>query len=326
MRAVTLTAPGTVTVDENWPEPDCGPDEVMVGVRGVGLCGSDVSVVAGHRSVPRFPWVLGHEAYGVVRRVGSQVADRHEGQLVVIEPNYACFTCPSCRSGATSGCRRRRIVGITEPGLLADRVAVPAAFTWPVPSGWRGEDIVCVEPLTVAFNAVALAELTSDERCLVLGAGSQGQFVCLAARHVGARPYVADPHSGRLSLACELGALRDDGGEFPVVIETSGAPSAFEHALDRAAPGGRVILIGQSTATARISTFPIVQHRLTIRGCLIYDHPADFPRTIAAIARDDLSPGRVMRARFDVRDAPRAFAESADIAGKTWITFEENSA
>ncbi|ROO87182.1 alcohol dehydrogenase/L-iditol 2-dehydrogenase [Actinocorallia herbida] len=326
MRAVTLVAPGRITVAQDWPEPEPGPSEVLVEIRGVGLCGSDASVVAGHRAVPRHPWVLGHEAYGVIRGVGSAVSDRREGQVVAIEPNYPCGSCPRCLSGATSGCVRRRIVGISEPGLLAERVAVPAAFAWPVPDDWRAEDIVCVEPLSVAFNAVGLAGITPGERCLVLGAGSQGQFVCLAAAQAGALVHATDPHDGRLALARELGARPDDGEDYSIVIETSGAPAAFEQAVERAAHGGRVVVVGQSTTPARIPTFRIVQRRLTIRGCLIYDHPTGFARTIAAMSDSDLAPGRVLRARFDVADAPRAFAESPDIPGKTWISFEEKSA
>jgi alcohol dehydrogenase/L-iditol 2-dehydrogenase len=326
MRAVTLVTPGRVEVDDHWPEPKSSPSDVIVEIRGVGLCGSDASVVAGHRAVPRLPWVLGHEAYGMISSIGSAVTDRHEGQLVAIEPNYPCLACSVCLSGATSGCSNRRIVGISVPGMLAERVAVPAGFTWPIPSTWPDEDIVCVEPLSVAFNAIALATITPGRRCLVYGAGSQGQFVCLAAQQAGAVVHAVDPHGGRLALARDLGALPDDGGDYPVVIETSGAVSAFEQAVERAAPGGTVIVVGQSDALARVSTFRIVQRRLTIRGCLIYDHPGGFARTIAAMSATDLRPGRVLRARFDVADAPRAFAESPGIAGKTWISFEEKSA
>jgi alcohol dehydrogenase/L-iditol 2-dehydrogenase len=325
MRAVTLVAPGTVVVDD-WPEPSCGPDEVIVGVRGVGLCGSDLSVVAGHRAVPTLPWVLGHEAYGTIVAVGAQVTDRWAGQLVVVEPNYPCLDCTACRSGATSGCPKRRIVGITEPGMLAERVAVPAAFSWPVPAHWSAEDLVCVEPLSVALHAVDLAQIESGERCLVVGAGSQGQMVCLAAQQLGASVQVIEPHQGRLELARSLGARDDTGGDYPVVIETSGAPSAFENAIDRVAPGGRVIVVGQSSRPAAVATFQLVQRRLTIRGCLIYDHPGGFSRTIAAMAEQDLRPGRVVRACFAAADAGRAFAESAELAGKTWVTFEERTA
>jgi len=325
MRAVVLTAPGRIAVTGDRPEPECGPDEVIVRVQGVGLCGSDLSVVAGRRAVPHLPWVLGHEACGVVQTVGAAVTDRRAGQQVVIEPNYPCFDCPACRSGATAGCPNRRIVGISEPGVLAELVAVPAAFAWPTPA-LPVEDLVCVEPFSVACNAVELADVRPGQRCLVLGAGSQGQLVCLAVRQAGGIAHVIEPHAGRRALAEELGALPDGGGSYPVVLETSGAPSAFELAVERAASGGTVIVVGQSTAPAKVATFPIVQRRLTIRGCLIYDHPGGFARTLAALDSADVRPGRVLRARYSLDDAPRAFAESADIAGKTWISIEERSA
>src|SRR5256885_16363709 len=124
MRAVTLVSPANVAVVDDWPEPSCGPREVIVAVHGVGLCGSDLAVVSGHRPVPALPWVLGHEAFGVILAVGRDVADRRPGQRVVVEPNYPCLACEPCRSGATSGCRKRRAAGISEHGLLAERVAV----------------------------------------------------------------------------------------------------------------------------------------------------------------------------------------------------------
>ncbi|MGI8329353.1 zinc-dependent alcohol dehydrogenase [Actinomadura scrupuli] len=327
MRAVTLVAPGEVAVVDDWPEPRCLPGQVIVAVEGVGLCGSDLSVVSGLRAVPRMPWVLGHEAFGVICAVGSGVRDRRVGQRVVIEPNYPCLVCEPCVSGATAGCRDRRIVGISEPGMLAERVAVPARFAWPVPEDCPVRDVVCVEPLTVALNAVRIGGVAPGDRCLVVGAGAQGLLVCLAVQHAGGVASVTEPHAGRMKLALELGALADDHSAFPVVIETSGVPEAFEAALGRTAPGGTLVAVGQSIRPARLSTFTLVQHRLTVRGCLIYDHPGGFARTLAALGENGLRPGRVLAARFGLAEAPRAFAEAADIAGKSWITVspsEEN--
>lgn len=324
VKAVVLTAPDEVAVVDDRPEPSCGPRDVVVAVHGVGLCGSDLAVVSGHRPVPALPWVLGHEAFGVVAAAGEEVADRFPGQRVVVEPNYPCLACPSCHAGATAGCPDRRAAGITDPGLLAERVAVPARFTWPVPDSWDDADAVCVEPLTVALNAVRMSGLAAGDRCLVVGAGSQGLLVTLAVAHAGGVPFIVEPHEGRRALALELGA-RDaaehaSGTAYPAVIETSGAPEAFEEALERTAPGGTLIAVGQSARPARLSTFSLVQRRLTVRGCLIYDHPADFPRTLATLAGHDLRPGRILRERFDLADAPKAFARAAETAGKTWIS------
>jgi threonine dehydrogenase-like Zn-dependent dehydrogenase len=324
MKAVALVSPDTVAIMDNWPEPLCGPDDVIVRIHGVGLCGSDLAVVAGRRSVPALPWVLGHEAFGMILATGRDVADRYPGQRVVVEPNYPCLSCEPCRSGRTAGCRNRRAVGISEPGLLAERAAVPARFTWPVPETWDDVDVVCVEPFTVALNAVQMSGLRPGDTCLIVGAGSQGLLASLAVSHVGGLPYVTEPNADRKAFALRMGA-RDAGSlaadtTFPVVIETSGVPEAFEQAVERTASGGCLIVVGQSTRPARVPTFVLVQRRLTVRGCLIYDHPADFAHTIATLAGHDLRPGRVVRERYELAQAPAAFARAADIAGKTWIS------
>jgi threonine dehydrogenase-like Zn-dependent dehydrogenase len=326
MRAVAMLSAGHLTVVSDWPEPRCGPDEVVVAVRGVGLCGSDLAVASGTWPVPALPWVLGHEAFGTIAAVGGDVGDRATGQRVVIEPNFPCLSCDQCRAGATAGCRRRRIPGINEPGLLAERIAVPARFTWPVPAAWPDDDLACVEPLAVARNAVDHGGSRPGQRCLVVGAGSQGLLVCLALLHAGGVPFVTDPQPDRVLLARQLGAhdaSQAPGELFPVVIETSGTPEAFESALDAAEPGGCLVLVGMSKRPARVSTFTLVRRRLTIHGCLIYDHPAGFAATIAALRHGGLEPARVVRGRFGLAEAPRAFAEAASIAGKTWISMAE---
>jgi threonine dehydrogenase-like Zn-dependent dehydrogenase len=321
-----MPSPGRLTVVSDWPEPQCGPGEVVVAVRGVGLCGSDLAVATGQWPVPALPWVLGHEAFGTIVATGRDVSGRAVGERVVIEPNFPCLSCDQCGTGATAGCGRRRIPGVNEPGLLAERVAVPARFTWPVPGGWVDDCLACVEPLTVARNAVNHSGARPGQRCLVVGAGSQGLLACLALLHTGSIPFVTDPQPGRVLLARGLGArdaAETDGALFPVVIETSGVPEAFESALERTEPGGCLVLVGMSRRPARVSTFTLVKRRLTIRGCVIYDHPAGFATTIAALQQGGLRPGAIVQGRFGLAEAPRAFAEAATIAGKTWISMTE---
>jgi threonine dehydrogenase-like Zn-dependent dehydrogenase len=325
VKAVALVSPATVAVLDDWPEPSCGPQEVIVAVHGVGLCGSDLAVVSGRRAVPALPWILGHEAFGTILAAGREVTGRRPGQRVVVEPNYPCLICRPCRAGATAGCLARRAAGISEHGLLAERVAVPARFTWPVPESWPDADVVCVEPFTVAVGAVQASGLREGDACLVVGAGSQGLLVCLAVRDAGGVPVVIEPHEGRRALALQVGARSAEGlgpeTRFPAVIETSGVPEAFEGAVDRVADGGCLVAVGQSTRPARVSTFTLVQRRLTVRGRLIYDHPSGFADTIALLGRHDIRPGRVLRERFDLAEAPAAFARAADVPGKSWISF-----
>ncbi|WP_433046081.1 zinc-dependent alcohol dehydrogenase [Dactylosporangium sp. CS-033363] len=321
MRAAVLTGPGVVEVAADWPEPDCGPDDVVLAVRAVGVCGSDLTVFDGKRAVPGLPWALGHEAIGDIVRVGANVAPARVGERVAIEPNFPCLRCPACAAGRTAVCPDRRILGINEPGVLRELVAVPARFAWSAPRGLPDEDLVCVEPLAVALAALGRAGVRPAERCLVVGAGSQGLLVCLALQALGAVPVVVDPHEGRLATAVELGAApMPADGLFPVVFETSGAPPALETAVERAAPDGRIVLIGQSAVPARLSTFTVVQRRLSLLGCLIYDHPGDFAASVARAG--ELRPGRILRGRFPLARVSDAFAQARELPGKTWITFE----
>jgi alcohol dehydrogenase/L-iditol 2-dehydrogenase len=319
LRAVLLgDSPWSLRVTDDWPEPVAGSGQVIVRVRGVGICGSDLALLSGKRRAPAYPWVPGHEAFGDVVMTGDGVDRARLGQRVVIEPNYPCLQCPSCLSGRTSMCPDRIIVGFTAPGTLATLVAVPAPFAWPVPAGLADTDVVCLEPLTVALAAIRRSGAAPGDRCLVVGAGSQGTLLCAALAGRGIAPYVLEPREGRRDLAVSLGAKAAGPGDtgFEVVFETSGADAALTEAVTRAAPGATVMLIGLGGEAAAVDTGLVVRRQLTLRGSLIYDHPGDFTGTITAPVD---SPGRVLRASYPLEQASEAFRAASEVPGKTWI-------
>jgi len=319
LRAVLLgDNPWSLRVTDDWPEPVAGSGQVIVRVRGVGICGSDLALLSGRRRAPGYPWVPGHEAFGEVVAAGEGVDRARLGQRVVIEPNYPCLKCPACLSGRTSMCQERVIVGFTAPGMLAALVAVPASFAWPVPEGWADADAVCAEPLTVALAAVRRSGAVPGDRCLVVGTGSQGTLLCTALAANGITPYVLEPRAGRRELAVSLGAraAKPDDTGFGVVFETSGADAALTEAVIRAAPGATVVLIGLGGEATAVNTGLLVRHQLTLRGSLIYDHPGDFAAAITSPVR---SPGRVLRASYPLEQASEAFRAASEVPGKTWI-------
>lgn len=319
MRAVVLTAPSSVEVVDDWPEPEPGPYDAVVAIRGVGLCGSDLSVFDGTRPTPDLPWVMGHEGGGDIVALGEHVHDREIGQRVVIEPNYPCLKCLQCRSGHTSACGKRGIVGMNLPGLLAERVTVPARFTWPVDSAAPGELLATVEPFAVARAAVQRSGVAKEDRCLVVGAGSQGLLVCLSLLALGAQPGVIDPHQGRAQLAVDLGARHArDGKDYSFVFETAGAPAAVREALDRVSSLGTVVLIGLNPADLPVSILELVRRQLTLQGTLIYDHPRDFAAALGLLDQG-IQPSRAIGAGFSPDDAAAAFAQARTVIGKAWI-------
>ena len=297
-----------------------GPGEVTVAVRAVGICGSDLALLGGHRQPPALPWVPGHETLGEIVAAGPGVDAARIGQRVVIEPNLPCLACPACAAGRTSACPQRVALGFTAPGTLAERVTVPAGFAWPVPEGWTDDDAVCAEPLAVAQAALRRAGDAAGGRWLVIGAGSQGLLLCVALAARGITPYALEPHPGRLELAGELGAKAAGGHDlgFDVVFETSGSPAAFAESLRRAAPGGTIVLIGMSGQPLSLTTQTVVTRQFTVRGSLIYDHPSDFAATLRSPAQA-LRPGRVLRARYPLAQAATAFDAARQVPGKTLI-------
>jgi L-gulonate 5-dehydrogenase len=322
MRAVALVAPGEVQLVDDWPEPECGPRDVMVQIRAVGLCGSDLSVYDGKRAVPGLPWVFGHEGGGDIVATGAEMTDRQVGQRVVIEPNFADGTCPACRAGHTSACVNRQILAISRTGILAERVAVPAEYTWPISTDWPDVALACFEPLAVAHTAVRRAQVPPGTDCLVIGAGSQGQLVCQSLLAGGSQPYVSEPHEGRLELALKFGARRASeraDSQYPFVFETAGVPAVWEPALAAVAKTGRLIVIGFHNKAVQLNTLDLVQRQITIVGQLIYDHPQDFAATLAAVDAGTLAPEQTVQASFPVEETAQALASVREIPGKTWI-------
>jgi alcohol dehydrogenase/L-iditol 2-dehydrogenase len=320
MKVAVLAAPERIELVDR-PKPSCGPAEVLVRMAGLGLCGTDLAVYHGSRTPPAWPWVMGHEGVGEIVAAGSEVTDRRAGQRVAIEPNYCCRRCAVCRAGFTSACPNRVAVGLNHPGLLAEFVAVPAEFCWPARDvAW--EDLVCAEPLTVATAAIRRSGITAGSRCLVVGAGAQGLFCCLALLAMGAYPAVLEPDPARRALALTLGAADAEGatGEFDYLLEASGVPDALSAAARRLAPGGTATLIGMSPHPLTIPTSEVVYRQLTLRGSLIYDHPTDFADTIAALERGRLRPSRVLAGRFGFDSAADAFAAARTVPGKSWIS------
>ncbi len=322
MKAALLVGPKQLELVEDWPEPGLSPEAVIVQMTALGICGSDLAVWAGHRPPDAFPWIIGHEAIGRIVAIGDDVSDRAVGERVVIEPNYPCGVCLSCRRGRTSTCTDRVAVGINAPGLLRERAAVPSEFAWPAPAAISDEDLVCAEPVAVAHSAVETSGLGRGERCLVVGAGAQGLFLCQLAVALGATVSVIEPQPARLALAEQLGArsARPEE-EFPLVFETSGSGDGVLSALRLVAPGGTVILIGIPHGEIPVPVASLVRRQVHVLGSLIYDHPGGFQRTLELLSGRETNPGRILGEPFGLTDAQEALSSAASFAGKSWISF-----
>ena len=323
MRAAVLSGPGRLEIVD-WPTPVCEPDEVLIRIEGVGICGSDGAMYAGHWTFPK-PFVIGHEGFGRIVAVGSDVRDREVGSLVVVEPNIVCGECALCRRGMSSLCAQKRAIGVGTDGLCADFARVPAAFAWPLPDSIRPGDAVCIEPLAVALAAIRECAPEPGDHVTVFGAGAQGLLLTMALVAQGSAPHVIDPQPERLSIARELGARSvaveaPEGPPSDRVFETSGTPGALTAAIAVAGPGASVVLVGLGHQPVTLDSARVVRQRLRIHGSLIYQHPLDFIATIDLVTSGALHPGVVLKHEFPLDQADRALRSAPTLPGKSWIT------
>jgi alcohol dehydrogenase/L-iditol 2-dehydrogenase len=321
MKAALLVRPGEIKIGD-VPRPEPGPDDVRVAVGGVGLCGSDLAVFTGKWTPPHYPWIQGHEAFGRVEAVGERVSPGRIGEVVVVEPNVACFDCPQCAGGRTSGCPRRQSVGMNRAGALAEMLVVPSANAWAL-SGSTERDLVCVEPLAVVEAALRRLGDPAPDRALVVGVGSQGLLMSLSLVARGTSVLVHDLSPERIALAATLGArsLSPGDADVPVdlVVDTVGTPATIDVALRHVAIGGTLLVLGLEATPFEISAQTLVRRQLVLRGSLTYDHPGDFAATVERVSGGIVSPGRVITDVYPLADVQRAFESSGSARGKTWI-------
>lgn len=302
MRAAMLQGPRTMHI-ERVPLPQLAPDDVLVAVDAVGLCGSDVHFYTGDRSLPG-PMVPGHEITGHIVATGANVQPQRLGERVAVEPNIPCGVCALCARGLGRICAQKQTIGQTRWGGLADYVAVPDQFAWSIPETFALSDAATIEPTAVVVHAFHRAQLAPGVTLAVIGAGGVGLLLVTVAVAHGNPVVVLEPNPARRAAALAAGARQATeartAGEVRGFFEQNGVVAIFECAglaattqlcLDAAPPGSRIVLVGLSTEDVALNPLRFVRQEQEIRGALIYEHPTDFAATIQLIAAGKLAPG-----------------------------------
>ena len=281
MKAVRIIEPYKVEICD-IPEPEIQPQEVLIRVKAVGLCGSDLATYRGLNPMVNYPRIPGHEVAGEIVNAGSDVpAEFETGATVTISPYTACGRCSACRIGRVNCCRYNQTMGVQRDGAATEYVAVPYTKVFRI-DGFSYEPIACIEPLSVGWHAAERGEVTAGDIVLVFGCGVIGLGAVITAAYKGAEVIAVDIDDGKLEKAKKLGAKyiinskTEDldskvneitSGDGPsVVIEAVGLPETFVKAVEIVSFAGRVVYIGYAKKKVEYETKLFVSKELDIKG------------------------------------------------------------
>ena len=341
MRAVVHATAGELVLEDR-PIPVVGaPDDVVIRVKAVGICGSDVHALHVPPTHPRRLGVIfGHEFCGEVVAVGSDVDSVGIGDLVAVDPNAPCGRCESCRRGSPNFCttltdnphvdyRWPNTPGFFWDGGMAEFARVPASSVYRARADVPAHLLALAEPLGCVLNAVNKVGVHGGEPAAVIGAGPIGLLAIAVLRHFGAgRIVVIEPRASRALAARKVGAdavvnpgsvddlaaaVRDAGGGAPsVIVEAVG--TQLDAAIEIAADEARIALVGINSANrAAFAPAALTTKELTIHGAFLMRNT--MRQSIQLIEGGQLPLGEIISHRLPLEEVHRAIDLAAGGGG-----------
>lgn len=305
------------------PDPVPGNGEVLLRVRGVGLCGSDLHYYLeggiGSAQV-REPFIMGHE---IAAELIEPFGDIPAGSLVAVDPNQPCGHCEQCERGYANLCPNHKFLGAPPThGAMAEYLVAPASTIIPMPKHFDAATVVALEPLGIAIHALDLARLRPMESVAVLGAGPIGLLLTQVARSSGAGDlYVIDPLEYRQEAAYQMGATQvaashqaiadlTNGRGVDVVLEATNSPLGPQHAAEAVRIGGRLVLVGIPEGGEFSLNASLARRKgLGIKFSRRMGHT--YPRAIQMVERGLVRFDKLITHRIGLSDIPKAFEDLA---------------
>ena len=326
MKALVLTQYNHFEL-QDVPEPEVGPEDVLLQVRACGICGSDVHGMDGSTGRRRPPVIMGHEASGVVAAVGARVHEWKPGDRVTFDSTIFCGECGPCRAGRINLCDNRRVLGVScdeyrQHGAMAERVAVPQHILYRLPDAVSFQRAAMVEPVSIAYHAVHRARIAVNDTAMVVGTGMIGLLVVQMLRLAGCGRIIAvDRDAGRLAVARRLGAddtLQADAVDVPaevqrltggrgadLALEVVGIAPTVQAAVASLRKGGHLVLVGNVSPRVELPLQAVVTRELTLYGSC--SSAGEYPACLELIARGAIDVDVLMSATVPLADGAAWF-------------------
>ncbi|MGA9398056.1 MAG: alcohol dehydrogenase catalytic domain-containing protein [Anaerolineaceae bacterium] len=330
MKQAVMIAPGQIEFREiERPKPL--PQEILIEVKRIGICGSDIHVYHGLHPYTSYPIVQGHEVSGVIAEIGGGVTGFGKGEQVVFMPQIFCGTCYSCRNHMEHICDQLKVMGFQVNGAAQEYFSIPAGKVLKAPANITLDQAAMIEPLSVAIHALSRFGDVGGKNVIVLGAGTIGNLVAQVARSLGAsKVLITDISEFKLALARACGIsltvnsnrvnLGDElmkafgPDKADVILECVGSQDTISQAIEHARKGSVIVVVGVFGKKPCIDLGLVQDRELTITGTLMYQKK-DYECAVQLISQGLLNLDTMITHRFPFSDYPQAYREIEELGG-----------
>ena len=317
-----MTAPKEITFREvDIPEP--GPDQVLVKIKRIGVCGSDIHVFHGMHPYTKYPVTQGHEVSGKIVKLGQYVSNLQVGQRVTIEPQVFCGRCHPCLHGKYNLCENLKVMGFQTVGTASEYFAVDASKITPLPEGMSYNEGAMIEPLAVTVHAGKRFSDMKGAKVAVLGAGPIGILLSQAVKALGAAEVmITDISEKRLELAKSVGAdyaintAKEDFGEAlvacfgpdkaDVIYDCAGNDITMNSAIQNARKGSTIILVAVFAKMANVDLAKLNDSELDLNTSMMYRHE-DYVDALRFVNEGKIQLKPLESAHFAFKDYQKAY-------------------
>ena len=326
MLTVICETPGTLRAEDR-PMPLRADDEVLLRVKRVGVCGTDLHIFTGNQPYLSYPRVMGHELSGIVEKAPAD-SPLARGDAVYVMPYLSCGKCIACRQGRTNCCVNIQVLGVHRDGAFTEYLTVPQAFVHKA-EGVSLDQAAMVEFLAIGAHAVRRADVKAGQRVLVVGAGPIGMAAMIFAKLRGAQVTALDTRRDRLDFCTtqlamaasvqiadddeqQLAALTDNEF-FDVVFDATGNAKAMERGFRFVAHAGTYVLISVVGASISFSDPEFHKRETTLLGSRNAT-TEDFETVLAAMRAGKIPDAALNTHRLALADVPADFKNLLDPA------------
>lgn len=305
------------------PVPEVEKDEVLIEMKRIGICGSDIQVYHGKHKYMKFPVVQGHEGAGIIVKAGKDVEGLKAGDRVTVQPQIFCGQCQPCKTGHYNVCQNLRVFGVHADGMACEYFLTDASKVLKLSAGMSFDEGAMVEPTAVAAGAIRRSGDVTGKNIVVLGAGAIGNLVAQVAKASGAgKVMITDINQKRLAIAAncniqycvntrdrDLGdAISEHFGpnEADIIIDCAAVKASIRQAIHHSRCASKIVIVGNFKEPVEIEMPRLQRREVDMIGVMMYVRQ-DYEKAIGLIAAGQINTAALISDYFDIKQFKEAY-------------------